>query len=150
MKISKGCKARVVYVLYNADNNEVIEQVSENNPVVFNFGTGMLLEGFETNLSGLSKGDTFDFVVKAMDAYGPRDSYAVFDLPKDTFAVNGKLDTKLLKIGNRFPMQDNNGNQHEGMIISIHEDTVTMDFNHPLAGIDLRFVGKVIEVILEE
>ncbi len=150
MKISKGCKARVVYVLYNADNNEVIEQVSENNPVVFNFGTGMLLEGFETNLSGLSKGDTFDFVVKAKDAYGPRDSYAVFDLPKDTFAVNGKLDTKLLKIGNRFPMQDNNGNQHEGMIISIHEDTVTMDFNHPLAGIDLRFVGKVIEVILEE
>lgn len=149
MKISKGCKARVVYVLYNADNNTVIEQVSENNPVVFNFGTGMLIEGFETNLSGLSEGDTFDFVVEAKDAYGPRDSYAVFDLPKDTFAVNGKLDTKMLKIGNRFPMQDNDGNEHEGVITSIQEDTVTMDFNHPLAGTDLRFVGKVIEVISE-
>ena len=44
-------------------------------------------------------------------------------------------------------MTDNNGQKHMGKIINVNTNSVTMDFNHPLAGKDLRFVGKVLEVI---
>ena len=95
---------------------------------------------------GLKAGDNFDFVIKAENADGPTDPYAVFDIPKDTFAVNGKIEEGLLELGKTFPMQDNDGNRHIGKIVAIHSETVTLDFNHPLAGVDLRFKGKVIEV----
>ncbi len=147
MKIIPESRASLIYTLYTAGDNKMIETVSKERPVVFTFGKGQLIEGFEENLMGLSAGDSFDFVIKAEQAYGPVDSYAIFDLPKETFEVDGKLDEKLLKVGNSFPMQDNDGNRHEGVIIGIHEETVTMDFNHPLAGKDLRFVGSILEVM---
>ena len=145
-KIEKGKKAKVTYVLTLAGDNEVIDQAGPDRPATFSFGEGQLIEGFEQNLLGLKAGDTFDFVIPAKEAYGPRDSYAVFDIPKDTFAVDGKIDEKILQVGNTFPMRDNNGNRHVGKLIQVNENSVTMDFNHPLAGKDLHFKGKILEV----
>jgi len=147
MKIISGTSAKLVYSLYIASNNKLIERIEPDKPVVFTFGTGQLIAGFEKNLSGLQQGDGFDFILKADEAYGPVDSYAIFDIPKNTFEVEGKIDDEMLKIGNIFPMQDNDGIRHEGKIINIHAETLTMDFNHPLAGKDLHFVGEIIEVL---
>jgi FKBP-type peptidyl-prolyl cis-trans isomerase SlyD len=146
-KIEKGKRAKVAYTLTLPGENEVIDKADESHPAVFTFGAGQLIDGFEKNLLGLQPGDTFDFVIKADEAYGPRDSYAVFDLPKDTFAVDGKVDENLLRVGNTFPMRDNNGQRHVGKIIQVNSNSVTMDFNHPLAGKDLHFKGKILEVL---
>ena len=70
--------------------------------------------------------------------------YAIFDVPLDTFEEKGKIDEKMVKIGNVIPMTDNKGNKHFGEIIAISKNAVTLDFNHPLAGQDLRFTGKLI------
>ncbi len=146
-KIEKGKSARVTYTLTVAGDDEVIDHAGKTNPALFNFGQGQLIEGFENNLLGLCPGDSFDFVIPAAQAYGPKDSYAIFDITKDTFAVEGKIDEGLLQVGNTFPMQDNDGNRHVGKIIQINDDTVTMDFNHPLAGQDLHFTGKILEIL---
>ncbi len=145
-KIEKGKKARVSYTLTVAGDAEVIDQADETHPATFGFGQGQLIDGFEKNLLGLQAGDVFDFVIPAVQAYGPKDTYAIFDISKDTFAVEGKIDDDLLQIGNTFPMSDNDGNRHVGKIIQINDETVTMDFNHPLAGQDLHFTGKILEV----
>jgi len=145
-KIEKGKKAQLVYTLTTAGDAEVIDKADKTHPATFSFGQGQLIDGFEKKLIGLAAGDTFDFVIPASDAYGPKDAYAVFDLPKDTFAVDGKIEENLLQVGKTFPMSDNDGNRHVGKIIHINEDTVTMDFNHPLAGKDLHFTGKILEV----
>ena len=148
MKIKPGTSAVIKYKLQDANTAENIDTHAETNPVIFNFGTNSLFPAFEKNLMGLSSGDSFDFVIKADDAYGPVDSYAVFDIPLDTFEVDGKIDEKMIQKGNIIPMTDNEGQKHLGKIITILKDAVTMDFNHPLAGKDLRFTGKVIEVKL--
>jgi FKBP-type peptidyl-prolyl cis-trans isomerase SlyD len=145
-KIGKGKKAQVVYTLTIAGETEIIDQADEGHPATFAFGKGQLIDGFEQKLTGLQAGDPFDFVIPAAQAYGPRDSYAVFDIPKDTFAVDGKVDEQLFLPGNTFPMRDNQGNRHVGKIIQVHGETVTMDFNHPLAGKDLHFSGRILEV----
>ena len=122
------------------------KKIEDDKPVVFSFGINQLLPKFEEHLNGLEAGGQFDFIIKVDDAYGPVDPYAIFDIPKDTFEVDGKTDSGILKVGNMIPMQDDQGNKHMGRITGIMEDAVSMDFNHPMAGKDLRFKGKVIEV----
>jgi len=145
-KIEKGKKAKVVYSLTAVGKMEIIDEAEKMHPAVFSFGQGQLIDGFEKNLLGLSAGDSFDFIIPAAKAYGLKDSYAVFDIPTDTFAVEGKVEEGLLQVGKTFPMSDNEGNRHVGKVIQINEDTVTMDFNHPLAGQDLHFTGEILDV----
>ena len=147
MKIGEKSTAKLVYTLTLTESGEIIEKVTKDKPAAFQFGANALLPVFEKNLTGLKKGDNFDFVIKAEDAYGLSDPYAIFDIPKDTFEVDGKTDEKMLQVGNIIPMTDNEGNKHHGRITMVGSDAVTMDFNHPLAGKDLRFVGKIIEVL---
>ena len=146
MKIQEGTSATVQYRLQDADTGEVIDQSAEKQPLTLIFGKGLLFPEFEENLQGLSVGDPFDFVIKAADAYGDIDPYAVFDIPLDTFEVDGKIDEQMIQIGNRITMTDDMGGKHLGKILKISEDAVLMDFNHPLAGKNIRFTGKVIEI----
>lgn len=146
MKIEAGKTAIVQYQLLDADNQTEIESTSDQNPAVFSFGVNKLIPEFEKNLIGLGAGDSFDFIIDANNAYGPVDSYAIFDIPIDTFDVDGKTDPKMIQIGNTIPMTDNDGNKHLGKITKVMKDDVTMDFNHPLAGKNLHFIGKIIEV----
>ena len=146
MKIEKDAFAKLSYLLTDARSGARIEEASVDKPAQFKFGIKQLLPKFEANMMGLEKGDKFDFVIEAKDAYGPTDPYAIFDIPTDTFEVDGKTDEKMLQVGNVIPMTDDQGNKHMGRITAIHPDTVTMNFNHPLAGVDLRFHGQVISV----
>ncbi len=147
MKISPNSIVGIAYTLTNNATGEQLEKTPDDKVMKFKFGVGELLPDFEKNIIGLKAGDKFDFVVKANDAYGPVDTYAIFDIPKDTFEVDGKIDDKMLEVGNQIPLTDKEGNKHLGLITLVMEDAVTMDFNHPLAGVDLRFVGEVLEVV---
>ena len=147
MEIGPNKTAKLIYTLTAVEDGKIIENVNEEKPAAFQFGIGQLLPTFEENLSGLKANDEFDFILKADDAYGPTDPYAIFDIPKDTFEVDGKTDDKMLKLGNTIPMTDKDGNKHMGRITKVMEQSVTMDFNHPLAGKELKFSGKILEVI---
>ena len=57
--------------------------------------------------------------------------------------VNGEIAEELLKIGNIIPMQDENKNPLNGKVVALESETVKLDFNNPMAGIDLYFTGKV-------
>jgi FKBP-type peptidyl-prolyl cis-trans isomerase SlyD len=147
MKIGPLKTAKVVYTLTNAKNGNVIEKMSEAKPAHFLFGTQQLLPKFEEFMSGLATGDEFDFIINASEAYGEVDPFAIFDIPLETFEVDGKIDEQMMQPGNVIPMTDDEGNKHHGEIIKILKETVTMDFNHPLAGKNLRFTGKILEVL---
>ena len=150
MEIGPNKTASLTYVLTLVEDGREIENVSDEKPAPFNFGVQQLLPVFEKNLTGLKTGESFNFILKAKDAYGPIDPYAIFDVPSDTFEVDGKLDEKMIQVGNKIPMTDNDGNKHLGRIIKINKEAITMDFNHPLAGKDLQFKGKVLEIVNNE
>jgi FKBP-type peptidyl-prolyl cis-trans isomerase SlyD len=52
----------------------------------------------------------------------------------------------MFQVGAMIPMSDNEGNHLSGKILSITDENVQMDFNHPLAGTDLHFEGSILEV----
>ncbi len=141
---------KVVSVTYELSINdfdgEVVETVKEEKPLTFLFGVGNMLETFEENIRGLNPGDDFKFKIESDKAYGQANEEAIVDLPKNIFEVEGKIPEDLLKEGNYIPMQDQEGNKLDGIVLEVSDDQVKMDFNHPLAGDDLFFKGKVLEV----
>lgn len=144
MKITKHTVPSVTYVL--TVNNELVDQADESNPLVYLAGVGMMIPGFERELEGMAVGDTFDFSLNSQEAYGPRNEDAVVPVPREVFVVDGEFNSDVVKVGAMLPMQDQNGNPLQGMILEIKDDAVVMDFNHPLAGKDLHFTGGVIDV----
>jgi len=141
---------KVVSIVYelrkDTVDGEIVESLNEDKPLVFLYGSGNLLPKFEENLSGLKKGDDFSFALKTDEAYGAKQDNAVVDVPLDVFKVDGQVDHSMVKVGNAIPMLDNEGRRLNGLVISIGEETVKMDFNHPMAGADLFFNGKVTDI----
>jgi FKBP-type peptidyl-prolyl cis-trans isomerase SlyD len=144
MKIESNKSIALAYVL-KADG-EIIETVNKEKPMCIFFGHGYLLPKFEENIKGKQIGDTFEFELKAADAYGEIDDEAFVELPKSIFEVDGKIDESLFTIGNVIPMRDSNGNRLTGTVDSISDAVIVINFNHPLAGCNLNFTGEVVDV----
>jgi len=144
MRIEKNHVVSVVYELRaGSKEGDVVESLTEENPLTFLVGSGGLLPKFEENLNGLTSGDSFEFLLHSEDAYGPVVENAIVPVPKTVFEIDGKIDEELMKVGNTVPMMDAEGRRLNGKVIDIGGDTVKMDFNHPMAGTDLHFSGQV-------
>ncbi|MFB9844992.1 FKBP-type peptidyl-prolyl cis-trans isomerase [Mucilaginibacter ginsenosidivorans] len=144
MKIAPKHVVSLTYDLYVKDEDGkegLVESATEEQPLTFLFGAGQMLPKFEENLSTLSTGDPYDFQLSAVDAYGEYDEEAVANLPKEMFQG-----TDIPEIGSMLPLQDNNGNRFQGQVVSIAEDSVIVDLNHPMAGHELHFKGNIINV----
>jgi len=143
MKIEPQHVVSLTYDLYvDQEGSEVLqESATEEQPLTFLYGAGQMLPKFEENLSELSTGDTYDFRLSAEDAYGEYDEEAVANLPLEMFKESGKPE-----IGDVLPLQDNNGNRFQGMVVSVAEDSVIVDLNHPMAGQELHFKGNILSV----
>lgn len=147
MKIGKDKVVTMTYTLRkNNEQGEIIQKVNESRPFVQLFGAGTLIPTFEKNLDGLEKGDSFSFQLLADEAYGAPSDDAIIELEKNIFMVDGKFDTEMVAEGKMLTMQDQNGNPIDGKVMAIKENSVIMDFNHPLAGEDLYFSGKILDV----
>lgn len=128
------------------EKGEMVEQATTEKPLQFLYGAGMMLPKFESELAGLKQEDNFNIKLGKADAYGEVNNDAIVELPKSVFLVNDKFDEELIKVGNTVPMMSSNGQRMNGLVLEIGEEVVKMDFNHPLAGEDLFFAGKVVEV----
>ncbi len=147
MTIKNDKVVSLVYELrLGSPEGEVIESLSNDNPLVFLYGVGNLLPKFEEYIQGLNVGDKFDFNLTSSDAYGEVNDSAIINIPISAFEVNGTVDDDVLKIGNIIPMRDNQGNRLDGMVKEVTTSDVKMDFNHPLAGSHLFFKGEVTDI----
>lgn len=137
----------MTYTLRQGDENgDVIQKVDESRPFVQLFGAGTLLPAFEEKLNGLEKGDEFGFALSADEAYGQTNEEAIIELEKKIFEIDGVIDTEMVAEGKMITMQDQHGNPLEGKVLAIKEESVIMDFNHPLAGEDLYFSGTILDI----
>ena len=147
MEIGKNMMVTVTYDLRVDDHDgEMIEQATSEKPLQFLYGAGMMLPKFEEGLSGLKQGEAFEIRLNQKDAYGEVNEEALVDLPKHIFMVDGKFDEEFIKVGNTIPMMSGGGQRLNGLVLAVAEESVRMDFNHPLAGEDLFFKGEVVEV----
>jgi len=133
---------KVVVLHYAVSNNEgvLIDSSYDHQPLAIIQGTGYLIAGLEQALIGHKAGDKFEVNVTADDAYGQRHDHYVQAVPKAMF--DGIDD---LAVGAQLRATTDDGEQTV-IVIDIADEQVTIDGNHPLAGIDLQFDVQIIEV----
>ena len=134
----------VIGVSYELEvEGKIADKARPEAPLEYIHGTGMLLPKFEAAVEGKEPGETFDFVLSPEEGYGEYNPNYKFEIPKTSFAVDGQIREDLLEVGRIIPMLNSAGQVIQGTIAAIGYDTVTMDFNHPMAGKTLHFTGKV-------
>lgn len=135
MQISKNKIASIHYTL--RDNEGTIIDSSEGrDPLNYLHGAGNLIIGMEEGLEGKTKGDKFNLKITPEKGYGEKDETLVQKVPKSAF---GGQD---VKEGMRF-------STNQGGVVTVTNvgmDSVTVDGNHPLAGVELNFAVEVMDV----
>ena len=150
MKIEAKKVVTLQYDLYVDGENgqeEMMEQATAERPLVYCHGEGMMLSAFEQNMAGLQEGEAFDFRIACEDAYGEYDTDGVMQLDKKMFYNgDGEFDSERVYVGAIVPMNTMDGQVINAQIAEITKEHVTIDLNHPLAGENLHFVGKVLNI----
>ena len=150
MKIENQKVVRATYELFIADENgkeELMEKATEETPLVWCQGEGMMLPAFEAQMEGKEAGDTFDFVLAPADAYGEYIEEGLMDLPKKLFFNgDGEFDEERVYEGAIVPMNTVDGQIVKAQVCEMTEDKVTIDLNHPYAGEALHFKGTILDI----
>ena len=111
-------------------------------PLSFLVGDGQVIPGFESAVLGMQEGETKTITILAENAYGPKNDQAVQVVEKNRFP-NGFEGN----VGESVTGQTGEGQAFRATIVNIEENTVTLDFNHPLAGHDLTFEVELVSII---
>ena len=134
-----------LYTKNEAGNLELDEKATEQRPFQVITGFGIALDTFEEKVATLQKGETFEFTIPQDEAFGPYEEEHVITRDKSFFSINGHFDKRTIYPGAVVPLENADGNYFHGLVTKVTETTVTVDLNHPLAGKDLYFKGKVLE-----
>jgi FKBP-type peptidyl-prolyl cis-trans isomerase SlyD len=132
MQISKDTIVTFDYTLKN-EHGELIESTEGSGPLEYVHGRGRLLPALESALEGKSSGDSLDVDLRPEQGYGQRDESMVLTLPSSKFQ-----DQEAVRVGTRFVAKVGE-DTHIFRVVDIEGDRVTVDGNHPLAGVGLHF-----------
>jgi FKBP-type peptidyl-prolyl cis-trans isomerase SlyD len=148
MQITNNKVVTVHYILReNDEKGELIEETFGEEPLVYIQGLGMMIPGFEKYLEGKVAGDKYSFSLTEEEGYGAVREENIVEVPIANFAdENGNVEEELLQIGSPINMTDEDGNEFQGYIAEVMEETLTVDFNHPMAGVLLHFSGEIVAI----
>lgn len=133
------------YKLYNDADNSLLFEAPADAPDVMVYGVSHeIVPGLAEVLRGLSQGDKFGITLPPAAAFGDRNPEYVLELDKEIFMRDGEL-AEEVKVGAKLPMMTAEGYRIEGEVIEVG-DKIKMDFNHPFAGLTVRYDGVVEEV----
>lgn len=144
MEIAPNKVVSITYTL-TLDSGEIADEATAENPLTFIHGIGQTLEAFDEKLNGLAAGADFKFSLSPENAYGTSSPDMIINIARSIFA-GPEVPADLLTPGNMVPMQDQEGNPLNGIVVSFDDEKVVMDFNHPLAGQSLHFSGNVVSI----
>jgi FKBP-type peptidyl-prolyl cis-trans isomerase 2 len=137
--VADGMKVKFDYTL--TVGTEQVETTKGKEPLEYVHGQKMLIPGLEKELVGMKAGDEKTVIVKSEDAYGPVRPEALREVE------NTKLPKEITpKVGMVLEMQDPQGNAYPAVVKEVKDKTFVLDFNHPLAGKELKFDVKIVAV----
>lgn len=144
--VESGKYVAFAYRLYDDKTGDLLFEAPHDAPDVMIDGvTEAIVPGLAAAMHGLKAGDKFGVTLPPEAAFGQRIEENVDWLPIDIFMQDGKL-APAVKAGAELPMMTQNGMLIKGRVLDIEPERVRMDFNHPFAGLTVRYDGEVVEV----
>lgn len=140
MAIAENSVVSIEYELVEAGGSDIIDSNKGQAPLEFITGKGHVIPGLENELVKLAKGESADVNVDAVDAYGEMNPEAVDTVPKEQFAGIE------LAEGMQLYGQGEDGQTITVTVKEFNDESVTIDYNHPLAGKNLMFSVTVVDV----
>lgn len=138
--IGVGTEVTLNFSLSLGDGS-IVDSNFGSKPAVFLFGDGSLLPGFEEKLVGLVAGDEKTFSISPAEGFGQPNPNNVQEMPRSQFENTLNLSEGLV-----LSFTDAAKAERPGVVKSISDETVIIDFNHPLAGKNIQFDVKIVAV----
>ena len=139
MTITANKVVTIDYTLTD-DQGSVVDK-SEGGNFLYLHGASNIIPGLEQALEGKSAGDELTVSVEPKDGYGERNDEMTQVVPRDMFDSETEIQP-----GMQFHAQSPDGQMLVVTVVEMDDENVTVDGNHPLAGVNLNFDVKVIEV----
>lgn len=145
-KVGSGKFVAYAYKLYNDADGSLLFEAPVDAPDVMVYGVSQeVIPGLIAAMNGLGEGDRFGVTLPPSAAFGERHDENVIELDKQIFMHDGEL-AEEVKVGADLPMLTQEGFRVLGRVLEITPDKVKMDFNHPFAGLTVRYDGEIVEV----
>ncbi len=132
-----------VKVHYTGKLNDgtVFDSSEGREPLEFTLGEGQVIPGFESAVVGMNTGETKTTEIPSDEAYGPHHPEMVLVVPRSQFPPDIKPE-----VGDQLQLSQTNGESFVVSVTDVTPEAVTLDANHPLAGKDLTFDIKLVDV----
>jgi FKBP-type peptidyl-prolyl cis-trans isomerase SlyD len=140
--VSKGKQVSLEYTL-KLSEKDVVESNVGGEPMTYLHGAEEIVPGLEKALEGMSVGEKKHIAVKPADAYGEVDQKAIQEVKKTLVPEHA------WKVGAELEARGPEGQSLFPHVTEVREDSVVLDFNHPLAGKTLYFDVKILEIRAE-
>ena len=140
MSVEKGNKVKIQYE-GKLENGKVFDKSQEEQPLEFTAGVGQVIPGFDHAVMGMEEGQEKEFKIEAESAYGNRNEELVKTVSRSRLPEGVEP-----KEGMMLQTQNPQGQAMPVKVVGVGEEDIKIDFNHPLAGQDLFFNIKVMEV----
>ncbi len=139
MKIAENTVVTIDYELKDEDGT--VLDSSEGGNFAYLHGANNIIPGLESALTGKSSGDQISVAVSPEQGYGARDESRLQAVPRDMFPSDTDIE-----VGMQFHAEGPDGQVLVVTVDSIDDDQVTVDGNHPLAGVNLNFEVNIVDV----
>ena len=139
MQIESNSVVTLHYTLKDNDG-KIIDQ-SDDGSFLYMHGAMNIIPGLENALAGKSAGDEISVKVSPEEGYGAKDDARIQEVPKDMFDTADEI-----QVGVQFHAQGPDGAAVVVTVIEVKDDVVVIDGNHALAGVDLNFEVKIVDV----
>lgn len=122
-------------------DNDVVDSSEGSEPIQFIQGHQQIIPGLEKTLYGMKVGESKQVVISPKEGYGELDESAYADIPRNEFSSNIPLEE-----GVALQLKDEDGEVLDAYIVKVGKNNVRLSFNHPLAGKELHFSVKVVDL----
>lgn len=138
MVVADDMVVSMAYIL-RVEDGQLIDQSADDAPLEYIQGAKQIIPGLEKALVGLNVGDEKVVEVKPAEGYGERNPEDIVEIPRTNLP-----DSLDLSVGSPLKVKDSeSGESFSAYIVESDSETITLDFNHPLAGRTLKFHVKI-------
>lgn len=137
---TKGSRVKVHYT-GKLNDGTVFDSSENREPLEFVLGAGNMIQGFDAAVQGMELGSQKSVLIPSDEAYGEKRDDMMVDIPIDQVPADIKPE-----VGMDLSIQNQEGQPMPVKVVNVDAEKITLDANHPLAGQDLTFDIKLIEI----